>query len=459
MRLDDYHGGDGGLRARLAGLREERAALHHERKALFDQMKSLTDAAEARGQDFTPDESRRYDALEARFDSLSEQYWATDRDIYDGEAEARRTGGNNTNDRGTTMRNPIIDHPPVGLDGSTHRATERTAILDSEQRMTDRAGGIPEEYRGASIGAVLAALISPAARAGLSDVDRRVLSEGVDAAGGFLVPDPLANQVIDLARAKSRVFQAGAKTVPMDSETLSIPRLAAGVTPAWKAENAAVGIGDPVFQRVVLTAKTLPIIVKLSRELFDDITPAGAAAIESDIFQALAAGLDYAALRGDGTSNAPTGVRSQAGVTVTSLGVNGAAPTSWAPIVDAASVIQGANHNPNASIYSARTAKTFGTLVDSTGQPLRKPPLIDGMSDLISNQIPNNLTMGTSNITSEIFTADWSQLLIGVRSSIRFQVLTERYADNLQIGLLAHLRADVALAHPEGFVVTTGVLA
>lgn len=41
--------------------------------------------------------------------------------------------------------------------------------------------------------------------------------------------------------------------------------------------------------------------------------------------------------------------------------------------------------------------------------------------------------------------------MIGVKSS------QERYIENMQVALLAFLRADIQLAHPEGFVVTTGV--
>jgi HK97 family phage major capsid protein len=66
--------------------------------------------------------------------------------------------------------------------------------------------------------------------------------------------------------------------------------------------------------------------------------------------------------------------------------------------------------------------------------------------------------VGTSTDTSEIYTADWSQLMIGIRNDFRLIPLKERYlADNLQVAFLAYLRADVQLAQPSAFVVDTGI--
>jgi HK97 family phage major capsid protein len=68
------------------------------------------------------------------------------------------------------------------------------------------------------------------------------------------------------------------------------------------------------------------------------------------------------------------------------------------------------------------------------------------------------LTAGANSDASEIYVGRWSDLLVGIRTDLRFQVrvLNERFIDNLQYGLLCYLRADVALAHPAAFNVVTG---
>ena len=77
---------------------------------------------------------------------------------------------------------------------------------------------------------------------------------------------------------------------------------------------------------------------------------------------------------------------------------------------------------------------------------------------LTTKTIPINVTTGTSTDTSYIFTADWSQLMVGMRTDFNLRFLGERFiADNLQYAFLAYLRADVQLAQPAAFVVDTGV--
>ena len=79
---------------------------------------------------------------------------------------------------------------------------------------------------------------------------------------------------------------------------------------------------------------------------------------------------------------------------------------------------------------------------------------------LVTKQVPINVTVGTSTDASYIFTADWSNLLVGIRTAFSLRFLGERFlADNLQYAFLAYLRADVQLAQPSAFVVDTGMRA
>lgn len=263
---------------------------------------------------------------------------------------------------------------------------------------------------------------------------------------------------IDRIRNQARVLEAGATVVPMTSDTLSIPRLATGVTAAWKAENAPVTQSDPAFERVVLDTKTLAVQVILSYELMEDMTSTSSDLITNELTQALALELDAKALRGDGTSNAPLGVRNQSGITIQSLGTNGASPT-YDALVTADSTLSGLNFDANAAILNPRTAKTLALLKDSTGQPLRPSPAIDDLTILETNQVPTTLVQGSSSVASEIYVGDWSQLLIGVRPQIGVRIVRSdyRYVDQLSVVLVAYLRADVQVSHPAAFAVVTGV--
>ena len=143
----------------------------------------------------------------------------------------------------------------------------------------------------------------------------RALSEGTATAGGHLVPTPLSARVIDLARNRTGVFQAGAITVPMTAQTLKLARLTSEGTPAWKTENAAITDADMTFDSVTFTARTLVRLVNLSVELFEDADPSSEEVIARAFAAQLALELDRVALRGTGTAPEPRGVLNQSGVT------------------------------------------------------------------------------------------------------------------------------------------------
>ena len=65
--------------------------------------------------------------------------------------------------------------------------------------------------------------------------------------------------------------------------------------------------------------------------------------------------------------------------------------------------------------------------------------------------IPANSTL--------MFVGDFTQLLIGMRTSFRLEVsrVAADAFERLQIAVRAYVRADVQLAHPEAFDVTTNV--
>jgi HK97 family phage major capsid protein len=285
----------------------------------------------------------------------------------------------------------------------------------------------------------------------------RALAEATVGAGGALVPAPLSSRVIDLARNRTVVFRAGAQTVPMTSQTLALARLTSEGTPAWKSENATITAADMVFDRVTFTARTLVRLITLSVELFEDADPSSESVIANAFAGQMAVELDRVALLGSGTAPEPRGVLNQSGVTATAHGANGTAITNYDWWLDAIGAVRAAGFEPNAHIQAPRSSTSLSKLKEATTNAYLTPPA--GMLPMLTTKsIPITLTTGTSTDTSYIFTADWSNLLIGIRTDFNLRFLGERYlADNLQYAFLAYLRADVQLAQPAAFVVDTGV--
>lgn len=428
----------------LDELRRRRHDAAREARGILNGAEARTGAA----RELTADERSRFDALDNEITDI------------DRRVRGAQIGGDDGDDGQRSGRG----HESYNLLPAAGGAQEgRADFLLGERRFADwqaardiRTDFQPEEARGFSLGRLVQRMAGRSI--GGDDLEQRAQAAGADASGGVLIPESLASFVLDRIRPQARVLEAGASIVPMDSDELSVPRIATGVVGGWRAENAAVAVADLAFERVKLTAKTLAVLVKIPMEFWEDVRPEGARAIENELTLALATELDRVALRGSGVAPEPRGVRNQSGVEVQSLGANGAALTSFDPLVRAVGGVMRDSFLPDAAIYAPRTWETMALFKDSTGQPLQRPNLPDGFRELVSAQVPDNLVQGTSNDTSELYVGAWGNLLIGVRPTIgvRVKPLDQTFAGNMQIGLLAWLRADVAVAHPESFCVVTG---
>jgi HK97 family phage major capsid protein len=313
-----------------------------------------------------------------------------------------------------------------------------------------------------------------------SELERRSLQESVAASGGYLLPAPLSSRVIDLVRNQMQTMKAGVVTMPMELPTLALPRLTAGPGVEWHAESSPVNFQTESFDRVTLSAKLVETLVKISVELFLDVPSESAALIENALVQAIAVEIDRVILRGDpgATPAQPTGVLHQAGVTLTAFGgANGGSLASWDTLVDAASTVRNNNMEPSAFILAPRSEQSLAKIKTTMGDYVAPPASIAEIARLTTNQIPTNLTVGTSSDCSEVYCGDFSQTVLGWRLGVGFgqfnppsvpgsesgqttgavRVLDERFADTLEVGLICMARVDVGLLHPQAFDVVTGI--
>jgi HK97 family phage major capsid protein len=346
----------------------------------------------------------------------------------------------------------------LGQVGAESRAvTAQTTVLTREQRVADWTrvrGGNTEEYEGLRFGDYVRSMVTGPR----TDAERRAMAEGSSTAGGYMVPDLLAGNVIDIARNEAVVFRAGAQTIPMESSKLTIAKVTGDASSGWKAENAAATASDMTLGALTFNARTLMALVKMSRELFDD-APNISDLVQNAVAKSLALELDRASLSGIGAGVEPQGIRNWAGIQT--IDKAGAAITSFAEFSDAVRKVQEKNGTPNAAVFAPRTANEIDKLVDTTNQPLQSPPSWGTLQKYVSNQIP--ITIGAGNNKSEAYVADWRQLLIGIRTQVQVDV-TQIAADssgsafnNLQVWIRAFLRADVILARDDQFVLIDNI--
>lgn len=129
----------------------------------------------------------------------------------------------------------------------------------------------------------------------------RAQSEGVNSAGGFLVPVQFEQAVIDL-REEYGVFRQQCRLVPMGSDSMMIPRRAGGVTAYWTAEGGQITESQKLWDQVQLSAKKLAAQSRLSSELAEDAIINVADDLAREMAYAFAVAEDAAGWNGDGTS-------------------------------------------------------------------------------------------------------------------------------------------------------------
>jgi HK97 family phage major capsid protein len=137
---------------------------------------------------------------------------------------------------------------------------------------------------------------------------RNDYSSVVPAEGGFLVPEALSSQLMQLA-LEGAIVRPRAMVLPMTTQTLAMPAvdetthvgsLSGGITTQWAAEGQALTASEGSFGRVVLQAAKLCARADVPSELLADSLPAFAEFIQSAYPSAIAFAEDQAFLTGDG---------------------------------------------------------------------------------------------------------------------------------------------------------------
>jgi HK97 family phage major capsid protein len=296
----------------------------------------------------------------------------------------------------------------------------------------------------------------------------KALGVNPDTAGGFLVPVEQSNQIIELLRSESTVLPL-CRTIPMASETLTIPKLTGGATSTWVGENAALTENDATFGQIRLVAQKLGIFMKISNELMADSDPAVDTIIREDMAREAASEIDRVILNGSGVGNEPLGLANIPDVTKTALN---AAPT-YANLSDAISRVEVENVSANPEwnwVIHPRDKSTLRQLEDTRGGYIFNEL---GANFAGQGNIPNQLLGYAWNSTTEvpldtadnnetnIYFGQWNDVIVGMRKTLEIVASQEAGSSfqNDQTWLRAILRMDVNIRHAESIEVLTDVRA
>ncbi|WP_030942426.1 phage major capsid protein [Streptomyces sp. NRRL S-646] len=280
-----------------------------------------------------------------------------------------------------------------------------------------------------------------------------------------VIPTQTLGQVFDFLRQKSVFLASGPRVLKMDGKTLSVPRISASTSASMVAEGSSIPVTDMTLQAVTLTAKKAAVLTKATNESLLDSNPELLRIVGEDHMKEVARLLDAQFLAGDGTGNNMRGLRNFSGVTVTSLGTNGASLTLDA-LADGVGRLESANGDLNGAAWfmSGRSWASIRKAKDGQSRYQVSPdPTQDGERRLfgipvyISNQISNTETVGTSTDCSWIGLVDLSQIAVGRRAEVSVAYSQDAYFDSDVTGIRSTSRWDVAPLDPNGVQLMTGV--
>jgi HK97 family phage major capsid protein len=279
--------------------------------------------------------------------------------------------------------------------------------------------------------------------------------EGVDTAGGFLVPEELLANIIVL-REQFGVFRRECQVVPMGSDTLNWPRRVGGLTASFTSENQSIAESQASWDAVNLTAKKLGALTRMSNEIAEDAVVSIADWLVGEIAYAFAAKEDDCGFNGDGTSSYG-GIRGVCTLIADSSHTAGQYTTSSATltalvVADFTGVmgklpqyaLPGAKwYMSQQMFYSAAgtvLAKAGGNSIATLATDPMNPRLL-GFPVVIAQKLP---VAAPGSGKAQFLFGDLSKSsALGERRGVTIKRSDHRYFENDQIGLLGTERFDI----------------
>jgi HK97 family phage major capsid protein len=275
-----------------------------------------------------------------------------------------------------------------------------------------------------------------------------VLSESVDADGGYLVPEEFEHQIIT-GLDEANVIRSLAKVITTHHDR-KIPISVGHSVATWTAENAAYTESNPTFGQKQIDAFKLTDLVRISVELLQDAEFDLEAYIAAEFARAFGIAEEQAFCVGTGT-NQPTGIFTENGGTV---GVTAAAANAIT-VDEVISLVYAlkAPYRKNAKfLMNDATVALLRKLKDNNGAYLWQPSVQAGQPDkllgypLYTSPYAPIVEGGALAVAFGDFKNYW----IGDRAGRTVQRLNELYATNGQVGYVATERVDGKVILPEG---------
>ena len=275
-----------------------------------------------------------------------------------------------------------------------------------------------------------------------------VLQVGVDADGGYLVPQEFENTLID-ALAEENLVRKLAHVITTDTGDKVIPMVKNHGTASWMDENALVPESDDEFDQISVGAHKLGTFIKVSDELMSDSAFDIADYIAKEFARRMGAKEEEAFFVGNGTKK-PTGILADTDGADVGVTLNSAAITADS-LIDLFYSLRAPYRRNAVWIMNDSSVKAIRKLKDKNDQYLWQTALTAGTPDTILNR-----PVYTSPYVPEVAAGnkvmifgDLQYYWIVDRQGRVFKRLNELFATSGQVGFMTTQRVDGKMVLPE----------
>ena len=293
-----------------------------------------------------------------------------------------------------------------------------------------KAGRASDEYKKAMLDAL---------RSNFKRVSN-VLQEGVDADGGYLVPEEYDKRLIDVLEEENIMRRLATLITTSGEHKINIA--ATKPAAAWIEEGGALTFGDATFDQILMDAHKLHVAIKVTEELLYDNAFHLESYILTQFGKALANAEEDSFLNGDGNGK-PLGLFAEAGGGHVA---NTVASIKADDMIDLVYALKRPYRKKAGFIINDKNLAVIRKLKDGNQAYIWQPSYTAGEPDRILGY-----PVYTSAFAPEdaISFGDYSYYNIGDRGSRSFAELRELFAGNGMIGYVAKERVDGKLILPE----------
>lgn len=372
--------------------------LMQKRAKVWETAKSFVDTHEDKNGRLSAEDTAAYNRMEQEIEDLTASI------------ERQQRAAERDKMLSQPINSPIVSKPANGVAVKTGRASD--------------------EYKAAMLGAL---------RSNFRNVSN-VLQEGVDADGGYLVPEEYDRRLIDVLEEENILRALGTKLTTAGDHKINV----AATKPAasWIEEGQELTWGDSTFSQILLDAHKLHVAIKVTEELLYDNAFGLENYIITQFGKALANAEEDAFLNGDGKGK-PTGIFAKTGggnVTAEAAAFTGD------ELINLVYTLKRPYRKKAAFIMNDKNLAVLRKLKDANDQYLWQPSLKEGEPERLLGYPVYTSAYAPADA---IAFGDFSYYNIGDRGSRSFKKLTELFAGNDMVGFVAKERVDGKLILPE----------